>query len=52
MIGTEVAAKAAPDGYIVVAHPQRPADGAAAVAQNTLRSLKSFTPIGRVGDLY
>jgi tripartite-type tricarboxylate transporter receptor subunit TctC len=51
MIGTEAAAKAAPDGYTLLLTPSAPLTVQPLLRRTPYDPLKSFTPIGRVGDL-
>ena len=51
MIGTEAAAKAAPDGYTFLLTPNAPLTVQPLLRKTPYDPLKSFTPVGRVGDL-
>jgi tripartite-type tricarboxylate transporter receptor subunit TctC len=51
MIGTEAAAKAAPDGYTLLLTPSAPLTVQPLLRKTPYDPLKSFTPVGRVGDL-
>jgi tripartite-type tricarboxylate transporter receptor subunit TctC len=51
MIGTEAAAKAAPDGYTFLLTPSAPLTVQPLLRKTPYDPLKSFTPVGRVGDL-
>ena len=51
MIGTEAAAKAAPDGYTLLMTPNATLSVLPNLRQTPYDPLKSFAPIGRVGDL-
>jgi tripartite-type tricarboxylate transporter receptor subunit TctC len=51
MIGTEAAAKAAPDGYTFLLTPNAPLTVQPALRKTPYDPVKSFAPVGRVGDL-
>ena len=51
MIGTEAAAKAAPDGYTLLLTPNATLTILPSLRQTAYDALKSFDPVGRVGDL-
>ena len=51
MIGTEAAAKAPPDGYTFLLTPSAPLTVQPLLRKTPYDPLKSFTPVGRVGDL-
>jgi tripartite-type tricarboxylate transporter receptor subunit TctC len=51
MIGTEAAAKAAPDGYTLLLTPSAPLTVQPLLRRTPYDPLKSFTAVGRVGDL-
>jgi len=51
IIGTEAAAKAAPDGYTFLLTPSAPLTVQPLLRKTPYDPLKSFTPVGRVGDL-
>jgi len=51
MIGTEAAAKAAPDGYTFLLTPNGPLTVLPGLRQLPYDSQKDFAPVGRVGDL-
>src|SRR5262245_29431372 len=51
IIGTEAAAKAAPDGYTFLLTPNAPLNVQPLVRKTPYDPLKSFAPVGRVGDL-
>ena len=51
MIGTEAAAKAAPDGYTFLLTPSAPLTVQPLLRKTPYDPLKSFAPVGRVGDL-
>ena len=51
MIGTEAVAKAAPDGYTFLLTPSAPLTVQPSLRKTPYDPAKSFTPVGRVGDL-
>jgi len=51
MIGTEAAAKATPDGYNFLLTPSAPLTALPQLRKTPYDPAKSFTPVGRVGDL-
>ena len=51
MIGTEAAAKAAPDGYTFLLTPNATLTILPSLRQAPYDAIKSFDPVGRVGDL-
>ena len=51
IIGTEAAAKAAPDGYTFLLTPNAPLNVQPLLRKTPYDPVKSFTPVGRVGDL-
>jgi tripartite-type tricarboxylate transporter receptor subunit TctC len=51
IIGTEAAAKAAPDGYTLLLTPNAPLSVQPTLRKTPYDPVKHFTPIGRVGDL-
>jgi tripartite-type tricarboxylate transporter receptor subunit TctC len=51
IIGTEAAAKAAPDGYTFLLTPNAPLTVQPALRKLPYDPVKSFVPVGRVGDL-
>ncbi len=51
MIGTEATAKAAPDGYTLLLTPSAPLTVQPILRKVNYDPAKSFTPVGRVGDL-
>jgi tripartite-type tricarboxylate transporter receptor subunit TctC len=51
MIGTEAAAKAAPDGYTFLLTPNAPLAVLPSLRKTPYDPLKSFEPVGRVGDV-
>ena len=51
MIGTEAAAKSAPDGYTFLLTPNGPLTVLPGLRQLPYDSQKDFAPVGRVGDL-
>jgi tripartite-type tricarboxylate transporter receptor subunit TctC len=51
MIGTEAAAKSPPDGYTFLLTPSAPLTVQPLLRKTPYDPLKSFTPVGRVGDL-
>lgn len=51
IIGTEAAAKAAPDGYTFLLTPNAPLSVQPMLRKTPYDPVKSFTPVGRVGDL-
>ena len=51
MIGTEAAAKAAPDGYTFLLTPNATLTILPSLRQTPYDAMKSFEPVGRVGDL-
>ena len=51
VIGTEAAAKAAPDGYTFLLTPSAPLTVQPAIRKTPYDPFKSFVPVGRVGDL-
>ena len=51
IIGTEAAAKAAPDGYTLLLTPNAPLSVQPTLRKTPYEPLKNFTPVGRVGDL-
>jgi tripartite-type tricarboxylate transporter receptor subunit TctC len=51
IIGTEAAAKAAPDGYTFLLTPNAPLNVQPLLRKTPYDPQKSFTPVGRVGDL-
>jgi tripartite-type tricarboxylate transporter receptor subunit TctC len=50
-IGTEAAAKAAPDGYTLLLTPSAPLTMQPQLRKTPYDPFKSFAPVGRVGDL-
>ena len=51
IIGTEAAAKAAPDGYTFLLTPNAPLSVQPTLRKTPYDPVKNFTPVGRVGDL-
>ena len=51
MIGTEAAAKSAPDGYSLLLTPNAPLSVLPTLRQTPYDPIKGFAPIARVGDL-
>jgi tripartite-type tricarboxylate transporter receptor subunit TctC len=51
IIGTEAAAKAAPDGYTLLLTPNAPLSVQPTLRKTPYDPVKNFTPVGRVGDL-
>jgi tripartite-type tricarboxylate transporter receptor subunit TctC len=51
IIGTEAAAKAAPDGYTLLLTPNAPLNVQPLLRKTPYDPAKHFTPVGRVGDL-
>ncbi len=51
VIGTEAASKAAPDGYTLLLTPSAPLTVQPAIRKTPYDPVKSFSPVGRVGDL-
>jgi tripartite-type tricarboxylate transporter receptor subunit TctC len=51
IIGTEAAAKAAPDGYTFLLTPNAPLSVQPMLRKTPYDPVKNFTPVGRVGDL-
>ena len=51
LIGTEAAAKAAPDGYTFLLTPNAPLTVQPLLRKTPYDPVKSFAPVGRVGDL-
>jgi len=51
IIGTEAAAKAAPDGYTLLLTPNAPLSVQPTLRKTPYDPAKNFTPVGRVGDL-
>ena len=51
IIGTEAAAKAAPDGYTFLLTPNAPLTVQPLLRKTPYDPVKSFAPVGRVGDL-
>jgi len=51
IIGTEAAAKAAPDGYTFLLTPNAPLSVQPTLRKTPYDPEKNFTPVGRVGDL-
>ena len=51
IIGTEAAAKAAPDGYTFLLTPNAPLNVQPLLRKTPYDPVKSFAPVGRVGDL-
>lgn len=51
MIGTEAAAKSAPDGYTLLLTPSAPLTVQPVLRKVNYDPVKSFLPVGRVGDL-
>jgi putative tricarboxylic transport membrane protein len=51
MIGTEAAAKAAPDGYTFLLTPNAPLAVLPSLRKTPYDPLRSFEPVGRVGDI-
>ena len=51
MIGTEAAAKSAPDGYSLLLTPNAPLSVLPTLRQTPYDPIKSFAPVARVGDL-
>ena len=51
MIGTEAAAKSAPDGYSFLLTPNNPLSILPLLRKTPYDPVKSFLPVGRVGDL-
>jgi len=51
IIGTEAAAKAAPDGYTLLLTPNAPLSVQPTLRKTPYDPFKNFTPVGRVGDL-
>ncbi|HKD57965.1 MAG TPA: tripartite tricarboxylate transporter substrate binding protein, partial [Hyphomicrobiaceae bacterium] len=51
IIGTEAAAKAAPDGYTLLLTPNAPLSVQPTLRKAPYEPLQNFTPVGRVGDL-
>ena len=51
MIGTEAAAKSAPDGYTFLLTPNAPLAVLPSLRKTPYDPLKSFDPVGRVGDV-
>jgi tripartite-type tricarboxylate transporter receptor subunit TctC len=51
MIGTETAAKAAPDGYTFLLTPNAPLSVLPTLRKTPYDPVKSFDPVGRVGDV-
>src|SRR5882724_9575950 len=51
IIGTEAAAKAAPDGYTLLLTPNAPLSVQPSLRKTPYDPVKNFTPVGRVGDL-
>jgi tripartite-type tricarboxylate transporter receptor subunit TctC len=51
IIGTEAAAKAAPDGYTFLLTPNAPLNVQPLLRKTPYDPAKHFTPVGRVGDL-
>jgi tripartite-type tricarboxylate transporter receptor subunit TctC len=51
MIGTETAAKAAPDGYTFLLTPNAPLSVLPSLRKTPYDPFKSFDPVGRVGDV-
>jgi tripartite-type tricarboxylate transporter receptor subunit TctC len=51
IIGTEAAAKAAPDGYSLLLTPNAPLNVQPLLRKTPYDPAKHFTPVGRVGDL-
>src|SRR6476619_7052646 len=51
IIGTEAAAKAAPDGYTFLLTPNAPLSVQPMLRKTPYDPVKSFTPVGRIGDL-
>ena len=51
MIGTEAAAKSAPDGYTFLLTPDATLTILPSLRQTPYDAIKSFEPVGRVGDL-
>jgi len=51
IIGTEAAARAAPDGYTLLLTPNAPLSVQPTLRKTPYDPVKNFTPVGRVGDL-
>ena len=51
MIGTEAAAKSAPDGYTFLLTPNAPLSVLPSLRKTPYDPVKSFDPVGRVGDV-
>jgi len=51
MIGTEAVAKATPDGYTLLLTPSAPMTAQPQLRKTAYDPVKSFMPVGRVGDL-
>jgi tripartite-type tricarboxylate transporter receptor subunit TctC len=51
MIGTEAAARSAPDGYTFLLTPNSPITVLPSLRKTTYDPIKGFDPVGRVGDL-
>src|SRR5262245_2979922 len=51
IIGTEAAAKAAPDGYTFLLTPNAPLNVQPLLRKTSYDPIKNFAPVGRVGDL-